>query len=87
MKGIGEFMRHYVAMVRDELGDERRATQVEYEYPDFDETDSLQFRLFQAWAFELESAIAEEMPDEYGSVWIERVDREVYRFNGFGEMF
>lgn len=79
-------MRHYVAMMRDELGDECRATQVEYEYPDFDETDSLQFRLFQAWASELESAIAEEIPVECGPVWIERVNREAYRFNGFGEL-
>ena len=32
-------VRHYVAMVRDELGDEQRATQEVYEYPDFDEND------------------------------------------------
>lgn len=73
-------MRHYVAMVRDELGDEMRATQREYEYPDFDETDSLAFRLFQAWCAELETAIQEEMPEEYGRVWIERVYREQFKY-------
>ena len=78
-------MRHYVAMTTDELGEHIRATQEEYEYMDFDEKNGLALRLFYAWCNELESAIKENLPTEYGSVWIERVDREAYRFNGFGE--
>lgn len=78
-------MRHYVAMTTDELGEHIRATQEEYEYMDFDEKNGLALRLFYAWCNELESAIKENLPSEYGSVWIERVDREAYRFNGFGE--
>ena len=42
-------MRHYVAMMRDECGDERRATPEEYEYKDFDEDNELEWRLFNAW--------------------------------------
>ena len=63
-------MRHYVAMVRDELGDEQRATQEVYEYPDFDEENETACRLFNAWRAELENIIQEEIPDEFGSVWI-----------------
>jgi hypothetical protein len=71
-------MRHYVAMVHDECGDERRATQEEYEYKDFDEDNELEWRLFNAWLAELESYIQEQMPEEYGAVWLERVSREAY---------
>lgn len=71
-------MRHYVAMVYDECGDERRATREEYEYKDFDEDNELECRLFNAWLAELESYIQEQMPDEYGAVWVERVNRETY---------
>lgn len=73
-------MRHYVAMVRDELGDEQRATQEVYEYPDFDEENETACRLFNAWRAELENIIQEEMPDEFGSVWIERVHSEQFRY-------
>lgn len=72
--------RHYVAMVRDELGDEQRATQEVYEYPDFDEENETACRLFNAWRAELENIIQEEMPDEFGSVWIERVHSEQFRY-------
>lgn len=75
-------MRHYVAMVCDECGDEMRATEVEYEYPEFDEDDELAFRLFHAWESELANAIQELVPEEYGAVWIERVHREEFRFHG-----
>lgn len=71
-------MRHYVAMVYDECGDERRATQEEYEYKDFDEENALEYRLFCAWLSELECYIREQMPPEYGAVWLERVNREAY---------
>ena len=71
-------MRHYVAMVRDECGDERRATPEEYEYKDFDEDNELEWRLFNAWLSELESYIREQMPKEHGAVWLERVSREAY---------
>lgn len=73
-------MRHYVAMVRDELGDEQRATQEVYEYPDFDDENETACRLFNAWRAELENIIQEEMPDEFGSVWIERVHSEQFRY-------
>ena len=32
-------MRHYVVMALDECGDELRADEREFEYPDFDEND------------------------------------------------
>lgn len=41
-------MRYYVAMVRDELGNEQRATQEVYEYSDFDEENETACRLFNA---------------------------------------
>lgn len=72
--------RHYVAMVRDELGDEQRATQEVYEYPDFDDENETACRLFNAWRAELENIIQEEMPDEFGNVWIERVHSEQFRY-------
>ena len=86
-KGIGEFMRHYVAMCRDELGDEFRVNSVEYEYPDFDDDDELQCSLFEAWETRLANELQKSVNSECGCVWIERVSREAYKFNGFGEMF
>lgn len=41
-------MRYYVAIVRDELRNEQRATQEVYEYPDFDEENETACRLFNA---------------------------------------
>ena len=41
-------VRHYVAMVRDELGDEQRATQEVYEYPDFDEENETACKIGRA---------------------------------------
>lgn len=78
-------MRHYVVMTKDELGEDIRATQEEYEYHDFDENNELENRLFTAWSDELARLVKENLPSEYGAVWVERVDREAYRFNGFGE--
>lgn len=72
--------RHYIAMVRDELGDEKRATQDIYEYPDFDEENEIACRLFYAWKTELENIIQEEMPEEFGIVWIERVHGEQFGY-------
>lgn len=78
-------MRTYVVMTKDELGEDIRATQEEYEYHDFDENNELENRLFAAWCNELARLVKENLPSEYGAVWVERVDREAYRFNGFGE--
>lgn len=80
-------MRRYVAMCYDECSDERRATQEEYEYKDFDEESALELRLFQAWKDELEMYLNERQPSEWSTVWLERVDKVAYTFNGFGEMF
>ena len=79
--------RHYVVMVRDELGYEHRAEGSEklsavYEFPYFTEADIAMWNAFNVWCYELEQELQIEWNEIYGSesqVYLEQVVRECVR--------
>ena len=73
-------MRHYVAMAKDELGDDFRVNSSEYEYPDFDSEDEIALAAFYGWENALVGALRDTVNEEIGHIWLERVDRERYNF-------
>ena len=73
-------MMHFVAMAKDELGDDFRINSAEYEYPRFDEEDEIAVAAFRGWEDALVGALRSTVNPEIGEIWLERVDREKYNF-------
>lgn len=64
-------VRHYVVMVRDELGYEHRAEGSEklsavYEFPYFTEANIAMWNAFNVWSYELEQELQAEWDEIYG---------------------
>lgn len=67
-------MRHYVVMALNECGDEFRADEREFKYPDFDENDECASELRDRW----KSAVVDMVRATYkdGEIWNSWIERE-----------
>lgn len=80
-------MRHYVVMGKDECGDDFRADEREFEYPDFDENDEFASELCDRWKSAVVDMVrAAYKGSEIWNFWIERVDREKYGYDFIANM-